>query len=164
MTAISNSSPLILLTDIGLETLLRDVFAEIIVPPAVIMEVYESEHASTTTRPRSIPPWITVRGPSFLAASRELPAYLGKGETEAIHLALGSNPFVPILLDDLDARRVANQLGLHVLGTAGVLIEAKRQGAILTVRPVLDQLVTIGFRISRRIYDEVMFLTGEGGP
>ena len=46
-----------------------------------------------------------------------------------------------ILLDDDPARKLAVQLGLPVIGTAGVLVLAKERQLIPAVRPCLDALI-----------------------
>jgi len=56
-----------------------------------------------------------------------------------------------ILLDEREARRVAARLGLHVVGTVGLLLEAKRQGRLANLRQQLDALQTQGkFRLWTR--------------
>ena len=45
---------------------------------------------------------------------------------------------VAILLDDDPARKLAVQLGLPVIGTAGVLVLAKERQFIPAVRPCLE--------------------------
>ena len=52
------------------------------------------------------------------------------------------------VLDDALARQVARTLQLRITGTLGVLIDAKRAGIIPTVRPFLDQLQSLGFRLA----------------
>jgi hypothetical protein len=44
----------------------------------------------------------------------------------------------------------------------GVLLAAKGQELISTVRPILDRLISeANFRISSRLYDETLALAGE---
>jgi len=71
--------------------------------------------------------------------SRVAHAALDAGETEAISLALETRARW-VILDDLQARRLAKDLGLAVVGTAGVLFAAKQRGFIGAVRPPLDAL------------------------
>jgi predicted nucleic acid-binding protein len=49
------------------------------------------------------------------------------GAGEAACLSLASTRGFKILTDDLDARRVAQQRGISVSGTLGVLVEAVRE-------------------------------------
>jgi hypothetical protein len=65
---------------------------------------------------------------------------LGPGEREASCLALEVIASA-ILLDDDPARKLAGQLELSVVGTAGVLVLAKERQLISNVRPCLDALI-----------------------
>lgn len=85
---------------------------------------------------------------------------LDVGEREAIALALHVSADV-IILDDLDGRRRAEQLGLDVIGSAGILLQARRRGLIDTVRPDLDAMVAAGLYVSTRLYHEILEAAGE---
>lgn len=147
----SNSSVLIALSQIGRLELLRQLFGQIRIPPAVRQE----------TR-RSIDPvdWILETslkqniGPPILQAS------LGDGESEAIGLALELRARL-VLLDDLPARRLAESLGLPVTGTVGVLLTAKRQGHLATIRDCLDALERHDFWLSENLRNHILTEAGE---
>ena len=49
---------------------------------------------------------------------------LGKGEADVI--ALSSQTGLKVIIDDSKARRVAENMGLKVTGTIGVLMKAER--------------------------------------
>jgi hypothetical protein len=61
---------------------------------------------------------------------------LDKGESTAIRLTLERS--VPVLMDDKTGRRVAGNLGGRVIGSAGVLLAAKKLGLIDAVAPLLE--------------------------
>lgn len=69
-----------------------------------------------------------------------------------------------IILDDRPARHLAIDLGLNVVGTAGVLFAAKQRGLIPAVRPALDALRARGFRLRKEVYEEVLQAAGEAQP
>ena len=48
--------------------------------------------------------------------------------------------------------------------TAAVVALAKRTGVIDQVRPVIDQLRQQGFRLSEKLYEEVLRAAGEWPP
>jgi len=75
-------------------------------------------------------------------------------------LALETSDSVCIL-DDALARQVAKILQLRTTGTLGVLIDAKRAGLISAVRPFLDQLQSLGFRLAPHTRVAVLRLAGE---
>jgi predicted nucleic acid-binding protein len=85
---------------------------------------------------------------------------LGDGEWEAIALAveLGASA---ILIDDRPARRLAEAAGLNVIGTLGLLLEAKRAGHVTTIRAELDKLLETSFFLSQQLYDQVLRMAGE---
>jgi predicted nucleic acid-binding protein len=87
-------------------------------------------------------------------------ASLDRGETEAISLAL-SVAANQILLDDRPARRVAERLGLHVVGSLGLLLEALRTGLIADIQPLMDAMIRVGFHVGSSLYDEVLMLADD---
>jgi predicted nucleic acid-binding protein len=61
-----------------------------------------------------------------------------------------------LLIDDLEARRVALSRNLKITGTLGILLVAKQLGLITSVQEVLAALITKGKRINTRLYQEVL--------
>jgi predicted nucleic acid-binding protein len=57
------------------------------------------------------------------------------------------------LLDDALARRMAISNGIPVKGTLGLLLDAKRAGHLATVKPSLDRLQELGFRLAQQTRD-----------
>jgi predicted nucleic acid-binding protein len=149
---VADASVLIALAQIGQLPLLEGLFGEIVIPAAMAREVAPSLP--------QLPTWIRVGELPRRRDRRVEEAELDPGESEALALALqvaGGQ----IILDDLPARHLAGTLGLPVIGTAGVLLAAKRSGLIPTVRPLLDALRTRGFRLRPDVYDEVLRSAGE---
>ena len=66
-----------------------------------------------------------------------------------------------IVIDDRPARRLAEGAGLNVIGSLGLLLEAKRAGHIRTIRAELDRLLGTSFFLSEKLYDELLRMTGE---
>ena len=85
---------------------------------------------------------------------------LGPGEREAICLAIEVKAGA-ILLDDDPARKLATELGLRVVGTAGVLILAKERQLIPVIRPCLDALIENRFFLARNLYELILKRVGE---
>lgn len=52
-----------------------------------------------------------------------------------------------MLIDDLKARRIANFRELNVVGTIGILLEAKEKGIIHELKPLLEELTEKGIRM-----------------
>jgi len=64
-------------------------------------------------------------------------------------------------LDDLQARRLAEELGLTVIGTLGILLRAKQAALLPTVRPLIHALIALGFHLAPDLYQTVLDLAGE---
>jgi len=86
---------------------------------------------------------------------------LDDGEAEAIALAIEQHADL-ILLDESEARRIAELYHLLKTGAVGILIKAKQLGLIKTLRNELDQLRKGGgFWISEELYHRALRAAGE---
>jgi predicted nucleic acid-binding protein len=86
---------------------------------------------------------------------------LDSGEAEAIALAMSLGPRIPVVLDDLRARRVAEEIGLVVTGTAGILVQAKGMGLIPAFGPMLTELRAVGLYLSDSAIERLLQLANE---
>ena len=86
----------------------------------------------------------------------------GLGAGESSTMALARQQRAAVLIDDRLARRVANELGLRVVGTLGVLVALKLRGHLPTVRPALEELVRSGYFLSGPVIAEALRRAGEG--
>ncbi len=66
-----------------------------------------------------------------------------------------------LIMDDLRGRNAAQHARLGVVGTAGLLLLAKRQGHIATVKPLLLGLRKNGYFLSQRLIDGALAQAGE---
>ena len=89
-----------------------------------------------------------------------LVTHLGDGEKQVLALGL-ERPAALLLLDDRHARRQARALGLQISGTLGVLLLAKERGLLGAVKPVLDRLQALRFRLDAATRRTVLDLAGE---
>ncbi len=85
---------------------------------------------------------------------------IDKGESSAIALAL-ETPGSIIILDDYKARKIADKLGLIFTGTIGVIIKAKLNGIIPSVKPLLEKIKQTDFRLSPEIELQALKEAGE---
>jgi len=144
---IVDASPLIALNQIGHLSLIEHLFGRILIPSAVAREVSPSLP--------TLPAWITVRDLTRPIGSEILTASLGAGESESLALGLEVGASL-VVLDERPARKLALVLGLPVVGTAGILLAAKRGSLIPEVRPLLDALIEHGFRVSTALRERVL--------
>ena len=148
---VTDTSPLIALSRIGQLHLLPRHYAEVAAPPAVVEEFGEQ------------PQWLVVRKVGDAALAKRLRQVVDYGESEAIALAL-EMPGAALLVDDLAAREAASRLGIAIIGTFGVLLDAKAAGLLKAVAPTLDALREAGFRASPALIAQVLRLADESEP
>ena len=134
-------------------------------PPAVYREVVSEgggRAGAEETKDAVADGWLVIAALQERAdAIRMQQAFLlGDGESEALALARQQVTDV-ILLDEARAVRCAREMGLPVLRTVGLLLQAKAQGHLASVQPVLDQLRAAGFRLSESVYLAVLRHAGE---
>lgn len=162
MRAVTNSSILIALSTIGQLSLLHQRFPDgVFLPQAVWREVVETGKGQPGAQDVASASWLTIRQVTNTSVISLLRIELDEGEAEAIAL-FAENPVDAILLDEKNARRVARQMDLPVLGTVGILIWAKQEGLIITLKEQLDTLQNQGnFRLSESLYQEALNRVGE---
>ncbi len=152
---VSNSSPLIHLSKISRLNLLKDFFSEVIVPEAVYKECVVEGGDRDDARKIAKAKWIKVLKIRDEKLKRAFMMELDEGEAEAIVLALEESADL-ILLDDYEARRVARSFGLSVTGTVGILIRAKREGKVESLKDEIEKLMKTGFWLNRELYERIL--------
>jgi hypothetical protein len=161
---VSDSSTLIHLASIGRLALLRKFYTRITITPAVWREVVEQGggRAGTVEVANAHQAgWIEVVAPADESPVRLLRRDLGDGESEVITLAIERQADLT-LLDEWEARRMAEIYGLSKTGVIGILIRAKREGEIDSLRAELDRLREPGgFWIEDRLYHRALAAVGE---
>jgi predicted nucleic acid-binding protein len=157
MIIVSDSGPLISLAKINKFSLLKQVFKEIIIPEGVYIEVVEEgrgKDGAKETR-EALGKWVKkVRVKDSLAVQLLLPD-LKRGETESIVLAKELNADL-ILIDDRNARDIAEASGLIIKGTVGILLIAKEMGIIKEFKKVVDELRNKGFYLKDNTYNRIL--------
>ena len=159
---VADAGPLIALARIGQLELLRRLYSEVVIPPAVLHELaLGSGRLGAAVLEDSVKSGWLVEQPAIQTTTiPKLAPLLGRGEAEAIALAaLEDTRF--LLIDDAKGRRAARQQGIPVVGVAGVLLVAKEQGEIDAVKPILDDLANIGYRLSAQLVTEILSMAHE---
>ena len=86
---------------------------------------------------------------------------LDHGESEAIVLYFEKGMEL-FLVDDGEARKTAESFGMKIIGTGGLLLLAKQQGLISSVRSEIAKLETEGeFRLSNSVRNILLQAAGE---
>ena len=156
---ISNTSPLLYLYRVGGIEWLPKLFDEVWTPEAVKKELLAGQSKGYDVPDPTKYDWIRIVNPKSMP-SEWLALDLGAGELAAMALVL-ENPQNIILLDDRLARRTAIAAGLQVWGTLKVLLEAKSQGLVSQLAPVIHHLNDSGIWISDEVKQRVLFLANE---
>lgn len=138
---------------------LHELYTEILVPSAVLDEVVRDPSVALDAAFAS--GWLK----RVTASNRERVyqverALGGRGEAEVIGVALELEGAI-VLIDEKAARAYARSLGLQVLGTVGVVLDAKRRGLIDRATPLLDDLRRSGFWLDDATYRRARGLASE---
>ncbi len=148
---VADTGPLIALGRVGHLKLLRDLYHDILIPPAVRDELHlGSGRPGAEQSAEAIEQgWLHVREPSPGSAPSlsELVLILDLGEAEAILLAEEVDCRF-LLIDERKGRVIAKRRGVPVVGVAGVLLAAKKRDLIDAVLPSLKNLERAGYRMS----------------
>ena len=156
---VCNTSPLQYLHQLGLLHLLPALAGKVIIPPAVADELAVGRRAGIDVPEVELLEWIEVRQPASVAVL-PLVTDLGPGESQVLALAL-EMPGTAVIVDDFLARRTAEALHIHLTGTLGILLAAKRASLIGEIAPILDHLQALRFRVSPATRAAVLKLAGE---
>jgi len=156
---VCNTSPLQYLHQIGCLEIVKQLAAEVLVPPAVVEELSVGHNHGLDLPDVEGLTWIQVREPAS-APALPIATDLGRGESQVLALVLEHPGFVAVL-DDAHARSVAEALHLPLTGTLGLLLAAKTRGLIPSVSKALDALDAHRFRVSPATREAVLRLAGE---
>jgi predicted nucleic acid-binding protein len=157
---ISDTSPIRALAHVKQLDLLKSLFGEVLVPPAVAQEL---ERPRPTFAPIQLAEmsFLKVQAPHDLSQVRAFERALDRGELEAIALALELGA-TALLIDERSGRNAARRVGLETIGALGILVWAKQAGLVSAVRPLLDSLqLELNFFISDRIREAALRSVGE---
>ncbi len=152
MIVVADAGPLIALAKIdALDAL--SLYPSILIPPAVYREAIAPDREPQAPDALALEAHVRDRALEVTAApAAALPveARLGRGELEAIGLAIERRA-TWLLVDDLAARRAAEssfqaaRVSTRIKGTLGILVSAVREGRLPT-RRAIDLVTAIGER------------------
>lgn len=133
---VSNSSPLIHLTRLAKLRYVKEAFPSIVIPSGVRKETIETGKSSGYSDASILEKleregWLKVAKlsrPSSEKVARELAEVVGRGEAEAIALAVERND--RLLMDDQKGRQIATLYGIETTTTLGLLFELLVEGVL----------------------------------
>ena len=148
MIVVADSSPLVVLVNIGHVRILPALFREVVIPPQIAAELADAR------RPQPVrdfiadrPSWLCVRTPACV----ELIPDLHEGERAAISLASELKADL-LLIDESDGRLAALARHLQITGTIGILQRAAEQG-LLDLADAFARIKQTDFWISPKLLD-----------
>lgn len=156
MPTVSNTSPILNLAIIGQLSLLHRQFEQVVIPQAVLEECRIAEDLPGTKEIANAVQegWLSVRTLSRHIDAALLERELDKGEAEAIALALELSAEL-VLVDEREARRVCQSIGIKVTGVLGILAKAHKEGYVPSFKKAVYMLQErAGFYISDRVLKE----------
>ncbi|HEY1049527.1 MAG TPA: DUF3368 domain-containing protein [Prosthecobacter sp.] len=161
MIVVADTSVILNLCKVGHADLLTILFKEVWIPEVVRLEFLRLSQTDPRFQGLALPHWINVS--SALAVRAEVSSLPGlhAGETAALTLALAKQADA-VLMDEAAGRSAAKKLGLTAIGVLGILLQSKRSGLILAIRPVLRQLEDeAGFWLSAGVVKQALAQAGE---
>ena len=161
MIIVSDTSIIANLLVIQRLDILRAVFFEVLIPPAVNAEVMALEGIGTDLSKYKSADWIKVVSPKNELKVATLREVLDEGESQAIALALEIHCEL-LLIDERLGTKVAKNEGLSTLGLIGLLILAKKRNLISAVKPFLVELKEkAGFWLGVSLVEQILKDEGE---
>ena len=137
--------------------LLHLVYGEVVVPPAVMLELDAIEGQREEIEKLK---WLSIRDPVDDGLVNHLRGELDFGESQAIALAVEIKADY-LIIDEQRGRRIAEAYGLRIVGLLGVLVAAKQGGHIQAARPIVEKVRANGFRLNAKLVEEILNKIGE---
>lgn len=146
---IADTTCFILLDKIDELALLKLLFDEVVTTEEIAQEFG-----------KELPEWINIESVSDKNYQAVLELEVDIGEASAMALSkekLGAL----LILDDLRARKLAEKLELRYTGTLGVIVRARREGVIKSVKPIIEKIRNTNFRFSEEVFITIIKTAGE---
>jgi hypothetical protein len=146
---------------IGHFHLIHQLFEEVIIPQEVWTELIIQGEGKPGAKDIEGATWIKVAKVKNDSLVKTLTKDLDVDEAAAIALGIEMEADL-LLLDETDARDIAEFYDLKKTGVIGILISAKKNSLIKQIRPILERLRTEAhFWIKQDLYDVILSQSGE---
>lgn len=161
MRLVVDTGPLIALSKTGHLDLLPRLFAEIVIPAAVLGEIAKPGETRSGSE-IATRHWIVTRGVAeAVRIELQRASDIAAGEAEAILITADAPDSTILLMDERRARQVAIDRGLQTLRTGALLVAAARRGLLQPdeVRQSLQTLQNERYLDARAVRDILALLT-----
>ncbi|WP_428663045.1 DUF3368 domain-containing protein [Reyranella sp.] len=160
---VSDASPLIVIAKSGLIPVLTRLVKEIIIPGTVYAECTVDIALPGAQAVRTAVESGQIHVRPDIARADGVPddglAGLGAGERAAIDMAVALD--CPVLMDERLGRQMAKRKGIPVIGSAGLLLVARKRDLIPAVAPILEQWRQSGYFLSPSVVRAILERAGE---
>jgi predicted nucleic acid-binding protein len=153
---VPDAGPLIYLAGARHLSLLVQLFERVVVPRYVYDEVVIAGAGLMGADEVAAATWLEVED---VVPDPGLALGLDRGEAAAILLAARLGAI--LLCDDQAGRTEAARRGIPVIGTFGVLLQAKRGGLLDQIRPIVEEMRAAGLYASEALVRELLVAAGE---
>lgn len=161
MIVVADASPLTALLHLSQLDLLIRLYGNIIIPQAVAKELRSLTGFGYNISFLHQSPEFTIIQSTDILFQQVLQQHLDSGESEAIALARELKADW-LLIDEKLGTKFAIKEKIPCKGVIGVLIEAKQNGLIAEIKPLLEILLNeLGFRVSKKILQLALLRAGE---
>ena len=155
---VSNTTPILSFIKLNRLDILKKIYEKILIPEAVFNEIREGKSKYYTDISKES--WIEILKVENRKILSQLEKKLDKGEAEAIALSLELSADL-LLIDEKLGRKIAEEKGIKITGTIGILIKAKKQGIIKEVKPFIYELIEKGNYYKESFIKLILQHTGE---
>lgn len=161
---VCNSSPIIALSIIKKLSLLWEIFDEVYITDEVYKEITLDENiekiGSRELKDAIRHNHIRIYNVKNKLLVEQLYGRLHRGELEVM-IAAKELEIKRVIIDDRSARHFAETMLLRTVGIIGILLLAKEYKKIESLKKYLDILIENGFRMSVKLYNQVLKSAGE---
>ncbi|MEB3881833.1 DUF3368 domain-containing protein [Lyngbya sp. CCY1209] len=156
MIVVSDTSPINNLAAIDRLHLLHQLYETVLIPEAVYRELTDPDFPVAGAIEVQTFEWIQTRAVGDRTLVKALSNELDIGEAEAIALAVEIQAD-QVLIDERRGRLIAAKFNLRYTGILGILVEAKGNGLIAEVKPLLNALIDeAGFWVAEPLYNSIL--------
>jgi len=152
---VCDTSPLIFLSKIERIFIVFQLYPKVVIPPAVSSEIFESRRKPENILRHLVEDDKILRRAPAKEMLQRVPHEFGRGEREAIALALELSQSL-LITDDAQARKFARNHGLPLTGTIGILLEAYQRQIVPPTVHDIDRLVEAGLWMHENFYNRII--------
>ncbi|KGE84975.1 DUF3368 domain-containing protein [Phaeodactylibacter xiamenensis] len=155
MIVVSDTTAISNLVQIGKLNLLQSLYGEVVIPESVYDELQILVDLNIVSKEDLRQKWIKPKRVKDNSEVSKLLDRLDIGESEAIIMGIELSADY-LLIDEKAGRLIALEKNIKIIGTLGVLIEARSNNLIVSVQEEMDKLRRIGFWISDSLYAKIL--------